>query len=313
MINRSIIKVTYPAPPVTMLKTNSIRDLHVSKLISVQHSPERPSLSCFHLRQAWLVLFLLAGFGSLGQVVKNKVVRCEVHFQTGKWQISDADTAALTFICNEVRNRENYRIEVVGHTDSVGNHHYNLDLSRKRAETVKRYLLDHYASPDKVQVKASSFSAPAASNTTEEGKRKNRRTVVAVTLIYFAVSALEPVEGLRPGATFDLRVLFEFNTAEFKKGSTANLDVLLDLLARYPDLQFEILGWTAVAQSASSDLSGLRAKAVYEHLLEHGVDAARMTHKGMGGAGCTGEKMLEKCRRVEIAITRNPYWKEAKP
>ena len=79
------------------------------------------------------------------------------------------------------------------------------------------------------------------------------------------------------------------------------------------DLQFEILGWTAISQSDGSDLSGERAKAVHDYLMEKGVDPRRMTYKGMGGAGCAGFKMLEKCRRVEIAITRNPYRKEGKP
>ncbi len=256
-----------------------------------------------------MVLFLLAGFGSFGQVVKNKIVRREVHFETGKWQITDADTAALRHICDEVRSRENYRIDVVGHTDSVGRQSYNLELSRKRADAVRAYLLACGVSAEHLQLHANSFSTPKADNASETGRQKNRRTAVVLTLVYFAVSALEPVEGLRPGSTFDLQVLFEFNSADFRKGSMANLDLLVQLLSRYPDLEFEILGWTAVGQSGDRDLSGERAKAVYDHLIEHGVDPARMRYKGMGGAGCSGEKMMEKCRRVEIAITRNPYAK----
>ena len=51
---------------------------------------------------------------------------------------------------------------------------------------------------------------------------------------------------------------------------------------------------------------------VYDYFLEQGISASRMDHKGMGGANCWG-KMIEKCRRVEIVITRNPYLKSAAP
>ena len=260
-----------------------------------------------------VAVLLLCTITCSAQIVKNKLIRREIHFPTSEWRIPEAERTAIERICAELVDRDNYRLAVVGHTDSVGNAAYNQDLSKKRAEQVKDLLIGCGARADKLEAKGISYTAPTASNATEDGKQKNRRTTVVLTLVYFSVSALEPVEGLRPGATFDLNVLFKFNNAEFQKGSTANLDLIVALLSRYPDLQFEILGWTAISQSDGSDLSGERAKAVHDYLMEKGVDPRRMTYKGMGGAGCAGFKMLEKCRRVEIAITRNPYRKEVKP
>ncbi len=65
---------------------------------------------------------------------------------------------------------------VGGHTDAKGNEGYNLALSEKRAESVKKYLVRHHdISADRLQAKAFGESKPIASNATEDGQAKNRR------------------------------------------------------------------------------------------------------------------------------------------
>jgi outer membrane protein OmpA-like peptidoglycan-associated protein len=72
-------------------------------------------------------------------------------------------------------------IEVAGHTDSVGSDAYNLDLSRRRANTVASYLSGRGVSQQRMEIVAAGESRPVASNDTEDGRARNRR--VEITLV----------------------------------------------------------------------------------------------------------------------------------
>lgn len=241
------------------------------------------------------------------QAVKNSVQNWNITFATGEHAIPEEGRSTLAAICAAIQDRDNYSIALAGNTDSVGSYAANLELSMKRAEAVRAALITCGAEDTRIMLKGRSFSKPRATNGTEAGREQNRRTGITLTLLYFPVSALEPVEGLAPGATFNLRILFHFDRADFKPGATDRLDEIAAILGRYPDLTFELLGWTAVSQTAD-DLSGRRAKAVYDYLLTRGIAPKRMTHKGMGGAKCKDPDQYAECRRVEIAIKRNPYY-----
>jgi OOP family OmpA-OmpF porin len=69
-----------------------------------------------------------------------------------------------------------YRVQIEGHTDSLGSDGYNRRLSERRAESVKRYLIQHFPIPsDRVVVRGFGKSNPIASNDSPEGREKNRR------------------------------------------------------------------------------------------------------------------------------------------
>lgn len=69
------------------------------------------------------------------------------------------------------------QFEISGHTDSIGSEAYNIDLSRRRAETVNRYLEDNFGYSSS-SVKGYGESYPIAPNDTQEGRAKNRRVVI---------------------------------------------------------------------------------------------------------------------------------------
>lgn len=72
-----------------------------------------------------------------------------------------------------------YRIQIQGHTDSVGSERYNRVLSQKRAESVKQYLLQHFSiKPTNLTAAGYGKSDPIAPNETPEGRSKNRRVQV---------------------------------------------------------------------------------------------------------------------------------------
>ncbi|MHB1092622.1 OmpA family protein [Thiobacillus sp.] len=67
------------------------------------------------------------------------------------------------------------KVEVAGHTDSVGSDRYNMDLSLRRANTVRNYLISKGIAADRLVAKGYGESQPIASNDTDEGRFKNRR------------------------------------------------------------------------------------------------------------------------------------------
>jgi len=71
-------------------------------------------------------------------------------------------------------------IEVVGHTDDVGDDAYNMDLSEQRAAAVTQYLIDAGVDGSKIVAVGAGESMPIATNTTEQGRAENRRVEVLV-------------------------------------------------------------------------------------------------------------------------------------
>ncbi|MBC8319019.1 MAG: OmpA family protein [Desulfobulbaceae bacterium] len=68
-----------------------------------------------------------------------------------------------------------YNLQLSGHTDNFGCHNYNIELSRKRAEEAKKYLIAKGIDPSRVITSWHSSHRPKAPNETPEGRTQNRR------------------------------------------------------------------------------------------------------------------------------------------
>ncbi len=66
-------------------------------------------------------------------------------------------------------------VEIEGHTDNTGSAAYNMELSEKRAQAVKDYLVEHGVDPARITTKGFGMSNPIVSNDTPEGRAYNRR------------------------------------------------------------------------------------------------------------------------------------------
>ena len=75
---------------------------------------------------------------------------------------------------------EDTNILLEGHTDSTGSEEYNLDLSKKRAQSVANYLATQNVNPTRFTIMGYGESQPIASNETVEGRAQNRRVEVAI-------------------------------------------------------------------------------------------------------------------------------------
>jgi branched-chain amino acid transport system substrate-binding protein len=102
----------------------------------------------------------------------------DVNFKTGSADLTPAAQAELDGIAATLQQKPGLRVRVEGHTDNVGGDDYNLDLSRRRAESVKTYLVSKGLSADRFEVQGYGKAYPIADNNTDEGRAKNRRVVV---------------------------------------------------------------------------------------------------------------------------------------
>jgi outer membrane protein OmpA-like peptidoglycan-associated protein len=76
--------------------------------------------------------------------------------------------------------RSDKPVIVEGHTDNVGTHEYNMQLSEARATTVASALEEQGIRPSRITTKGFAYDRPVASNDTPEGQAKNRRTEIVI-------------------------------------------------------------------------------------------------------------------------------------
>lgn len=106
----------------------------------------------------------------------------DVLFDTDKAEIKPSAAKALEQITGSIGKRfASSAVQVMGFADSRGSAGYNKELSEKRAEAVKNYLVNMgKIDASRVSVEAMGEAMPAASNASAEGRKENRRVEIAV-------------------------------------------------------------------------------------------------------------------------------------
>jgi outer membrane protein OmpA-like peptidoglycan-associated protein len=104
-----------------------------------------------------------------------------VNFDTDKYAIRKADMAEMEKAAAFCRKYDGATISIRGYTDSTGSAAYNQGLSERRAETVRKYLVEHGAAKDdRITSEGHGENDPIASNKTAKGRAENRRVEVVI-------------------------------------------------------------------------------------------------------------------------------------
>lgn len=98
-----------------------------------------------------------------------------VNFEFNSAQLSESSEAILRQLALFFAEYPQYKIEICGHTDAVGNIENNMVLSEKRCRTVYNYLIMVGIDSNRLSYRAFGKSTPMAPNTTSEGRALNRR------------------------------------------------------------------------------------------------------------------------------------------
>jgi outer membrane protein OmpA-like peptidoglycan-associated protein/Mg-chelatase subunit ChlD len=109
----------------------------------------------------------------------RKLIIENLLYKTGSAQLPDS-IRELDVLHEFMTNKPNVVILVEGHTDNVGSNRINDALSKRRAESVKRYLVKKGISPRRIKTVGYGERRPIASNATEWGRRLNRRTEIVI-------------------------------------------------------------------------------------------------------------------------------------
>lgn len=118
---------------------------------------------------------------SLSKVKKGEqLVTNSIHYRVGSANIEPNSLTTLNTILTMMQENPQIRIEIAGHTDSTGSKEFNMRLSQMRAESVASWLIQNGVSSKRISVKGYGDTRPIEDNSTEEGRRKNRRTEIVI-------------------------------------------------------------------------------------------------------------------------------------
>jgi OOP family OmpA-OmpF porin len=129
-------------------------------------------------------LYLVKATVGLKTITETKIAGVKVDdilFDLDKAKILPAAERELTVLSEYLQENPDAYVVLAGYTCNMGREEYNLGLSHKRAEIVTEYLKNNFnISPDRVLSLWYGQMNPVADNSTEEGRRLNRRVEIAV-------------------------------------------------------------------------------------------------------------------------------------
>lgn len=103
-----------------------------------------------------------------------------IYFEFDSDELMPRSYVELRKLLQVMRGNSKLKIEIIGHTDALGNDDYNIDLSRRRAESVISYLISNRISKKRLSARGLGERQPVASNETDAGRAKNRRVEFVV-------------------------------------------------------------------------------------------------------------------------------------
>ncbi len=110
----------------------------------------------------------------------QKIVLRNIFYEVDSYELKKESRAELNKIILFLENNPHVNIQINGHTDSTASKDYNLQLSELRAKEVVKYLNQKGISKERLSYKGYGETKPVASNATEEGRARNRRTEMMI-------------------------------------------------------------------------------------------------------------------------------------
>lgn len=102
----------------------------------------------------------------------------DVLFETDKAGLKPGTQNRLYYLVRYLLEHPDRNVTIEGHTDNRGSGSYNLDLSQRRAESVRAFLIRSGVSPERISAEGLGEAYPVASNETPAGRLQNRRVEI---------------------------------------------------------------------------------------------------------------------------------------
>jgi OmpA-OmpF porin, OOP family len=170
---------------------------------------------------------------------------------------------------------------IEGHTDNIGTPEHNMKLSLLRAESVVKYLGEHFGiESSRFTAKGYGSTRPIADNATDAGKQQNRRIEAIIDCVNLP-SKVTPPERL----CMLLQLEFDTGKADIKPHYRDEIAKVGEYMKKYPTTTAVIEGHTdnVGGFDFNMKLSRLRAENVVNYLVENfGIEKSRLSAKGYG-------------------------------
>lgn len=105
----------------------------------------------------------------------------DVLFETAKSDLKQGATANLAKLVTFLNQQTDRSVVIEGHTDSVGSDSYNQDLSQRRADSVRAYLVGQGIASNRITAVGKGKHSPVASNDSSSGRQLNRRVEIIIS------------------------------------------------------------------------------------------------------------------------------------
>jgi outer membrane protein OmpA-like peptidoglycan-associated protein len=115
----------------------------------------------------------------------------DVLFDFGQYTLKPGAREKLAKMSGILVLHPELRIQVEGHTDSIGSDDFNQTLSEKRAEAVRDYLVSNDVASSSITARGFGKTRPVVSNDTAEGRQRNRRVEMVVSGDSIQTSAVQ--------------------------------------------------------------------------------------------------------------------------
>ena len=119
----------------------------------------------------------------VSQTADNRLkldIPSDVSFDTGRYDIKGNFAPILDRFAEGLRSSPNAEVRIVGHTDSTGSDAINNPLSLNRANSTRDYLMHRGVNGSRIFTEGRGSYQPIASNSTADGRAKNRRVEIFV-------------------------------------------------------------------------------------------------------------------------------------
>ena len=269
--------------------------------------------------RALLMILLLAINWSQTAVGQDKEIAFNIYFAHDQYSLEPQQRSRLDSLL-ALPNKERYDVHINGFTNDIGSAKYNLELSRKRAEHIKKLMRAYtiissigqgelggdHATNRRVEI----IFHPKSMHVATVGEIIEPPLITKQKIDLSSRFAMPKV-----GEKIALDgILFYPDQDVIMDESKTVLEQLVSLLNAHRGLKFKIMGHICCGdperptmdvmntRTRKQDLSYARARSVYLYLLKKGIDRKRMRFMGMAYRFPTGLGD-EFDRRVEIEIT----------
>ncbi len=208
-----------------------------------------------------------------------------------------------------LKNYRSQTLTIVGYTDSVGTNLYNISLSQKRAETIKKYLSPSFKTINIVM-------QYLGETINEKTDAENRKVEIYNYNKTFEKTITKNESNIKQRYSFD-KIYFYANTAILKPESSIYLEELYKNVLKAQGERIEIRGhinwplWYGKFEPTNTfkELSANRAKAIYNYLKDRKINMTKISYRGMDNTemvfpNAKTDEEMAKNMRVEIVLLK---------